>query len=115
MQIAPLHINQLRDRFFLEAAPFWWLSNASRQKELLGKFRDDDPSVDGEEKLLYSWMQLEELLATIPYGHARVILKKNVSDNVANSPTLYVKWGENSRLSGTSTATLQSKSTETMF
>ncbi|MEM6397781.1 MAG: hypothetical protein AAF741_15640 [Bacteroidota bacterium] len=93
--IASLTPEQLRQRFFLEESPYWWLQNATRKNELIGKFRDDDPEVrSSEEKLLYSWMQLEELLQTIPFGYGRVVLKKNPTDNIANSPQLYVSWGQ---------------------
>lgn len=93
MQLASLSVEQLHNRFMLEEAPYWWLYNATR-KELIGKFQDNDEDVvSDEERLLYAWMQLEELLNTIPYGRAKIILKKNKTDNVQNSPTLYVQWG----------------------
>ncbi|MEM9929929.1 MAG: hypothetical protein AAF840_08935 [Bacteroidota bacterium] len=94
MQLASLSVEQLHNRFMLEKSPYWWLYNATR-KEKIGNFIDDDASVvSDEERLLYSWMQLEELLNTIAYGRAKVVLKKNKSDNVQNSTTLYVQWGK---------------------
>ncbi|MFT6001231.1 MAG: hypothetical protein ACI81P_003700 [Neolewinella sp.] len=91
--LASLSVEQLHNRFMLEKAPYWWLYNATR-KEKIGNFIDDDESViSEEERLLYAWLQLEELLNTIEYGRAKVILKKNKSDNVQNSTTLYVQWG----------------------
>lgn len=93
MQIASISPEQLEARFMLEEAPYWWLQSSARGKETLGKFREEDHYASDEEKLLDSWMQLEELLGTIPYGRAKVILKKNKSDNLQNSITLTVQWG----------------------
>lgn len=93
MQIASLSPEQLEARFMLEEAPHWWLQSVTRGKKTLGKFREADHYASDEERLLDAWMQLEELLQTIPYGRADVILKKNKSDNVQNSVTLTVQWG----------------------
>lgn len=93
MNVATLNIEQLKNRFFLENAPHWWLYNI-RGKELLGKFRDDDSTVSDEEKTLYSWLQLEQLLQDFRYGTGKIVLKKNPSDNIHNSPQLHVAWGQ---------------------
>lgn len=94
MQIASLTVPQLEQRFFLEEAPYWWAYNGTRSKELLGKFREGEGYASDEERILDAWMQLEELLSTIPYGRARIVLKTSPSANVANSPTLTVQWGQ---------------------
>jgi hypothetical protein len=94
MQVASLSIEGLEKRFFLEEAPHWWAYNATRSKDLLGKFREGESYASDEERLLDGWMQLEELLQTIPYGRARIILKKSASANVSQSPTLTVQWGK---------------------
>lgn len=94
MQVASLSIEGLEKRFFLEEAPHWWAYNATRSKDLLGKFREGESYASDEERLLDGWLQLEELLSTIPYGRARIILKKSASANVSQSPTLTVQWGK---------------------
>ncbi|MEM9529188.1 MAG: hypothetical protein AAGA31_21440, partial [Bacteroidota bacterium] len=88
-----LNLEQLRQRFFLEESPFWWAYDANRRNATVSKFRDNDPVLTDEEKLMYSWMQLEELIQMYQTGHFKVVLKKNSGDNVSKSPTYHVKWG----------------------
>lgn len=93
MNVASLNIEELHNRFMLEQCPYWDLFNA-RGKDRLGKFRDDDDSiVSDQERVLYAWLQLEELLNTIPYGRAKITLRKSSSANAAAAITLYVQWG----------------------
>lgn len=91
--LAPLSIEKLRNRFFQEGRPYWWAYNASKQAETVGSFRDDDPSLDKDGLIEYSWMQLEELFDA-DYGYIKVICKKNANDNKTSAPTYYVKWGD---------------------
>ncbi|MEO0733391.1 MAG: hypothetical protein AAFZ52_11190 [Bacteroidota bacterium] len=83
----------LRRRFFLEEAAHWWAYDMARRKTMVSKFRDNDPVLTDEEKLMYSWLQLEELMDEYQSGHFLVVLKKNASDNANKSPNVYVKWG----------------------
>lgn len=92
--MAPLTIEQLRNRFQLEAAPYWHLYDAKRSGTLITKYRDDDPSLTDEEKLEWSWEQLYEVLEMSPAGHAKVVLKTSPSANASKSSTYFVKWGQ---------------------
>lgn len=92
--LAPLTIDQFHRRFLQEGAPYWWAHDAHRKSEVVAKFRDDEPDLNDEDKLEYSWLQLEELFQTHPYGHLKVVAKTSPTSNKGNSPTLYVKWGD---------------------
>lgn len=93
--VAALNIDQLQLRFQLEESPYWWLYNGHRAKEVIGKFRPEAAGyASPEEKMLDSWMQLEELIKTIPHGYGRVVLKKNATDNISSSITHFVSWGK---------------------
>ncbi|MEM6772165.1 MAG: hypothetical protein AAF597_16445, partial [Bacteroidota bacterium] len=89
-----LTIEALRERFFLEKSPYWTVHNASRPSELISKYRhDENYAVTEQELVIFSWMQLEELFINLRSGYGKIVLRKNPSDNVKNSPTLYVRWG----------------------
>lgn len=94
MTLAPLTIEQFQRRFVLEACPFWFAYNAANKRELVGKFRNDDPDIMDEDLLEYSWMQFVELVETYPFGHIKVECRSSPQANATKSPTLYVKWGE---------------------
>ena len=96
--LAPLSIEQFHRRFLQEGAPYWWAFDAHRKREVVAKFRDDDPDMDdNEEKIEYAWMQLEELFQTHPYGHLMVVAKTSPTANKDKSATFYVKWGDSSQ------------------
>lgn len=96
--LAPLSIEQFHRRFLQEGAPHWWAYDAHRKREVVAKFRDDDPDMDdNEEKIEYAWMQLEELFQTHPYGHLMVVAKTSPTANKDKSATFYVKWGDSSQ------------------
>lgn len=78
----------------LSKAPYWWAYNAKNKKEMLDKFRNDDESLEGEELLHYSWMQIEEMIESYPYGHMMFVLKTSPTANIDQSPKIFVKWGE---------------------
>jgi len=92
MQLAPLTVEQLSNRFMLEKSPHWWAYRAG-SRDVVGKFREEEDYASDEEKLLDGWMQLEELINTHAHGKLKVVLKKNKSDNLDKSITLHVKWG----------------------
>lgn len=91
--VATLTPEQLRNRFFMEAAPHWHIYTGATGKTMLSKFRDDDNTITEEEKVTYSWMQLEELFRTIDHGYGRIVLRKNPSDNLHLSPQYFITWG----------------------
>jgi hypothetical protein len=89
-----LTVEQFMHRFFIEESPYWTMHNAHRSRELMTKFRPDtDGAITPEELLDYSWMQFQMFIEQSPGGLGKVTLKKNTSDNTANSPTYYVQWG----------------------
>lgn len=83
-----------RNKFMLSNAPYWWAYNARNKKEMVDKFRNDDEQLSGEALLHYSWMQIEEMIESYPFGHIMFVLKTSPSANVDQSPKVYVKWGE---------------------
>ena len=85
---------RFRDKFMLSKAPYWWAYNARNKKEMLDKFRNDDESLEGDDLLNYSWLQIEEMIDSYPYGHVQFVLKTSPSANIDQSPKMYVKWGE---------------------
>lgn len=91
--VAPLTLEGLKHRFYQEECPYWWAYTATRSSEMIGKFRDDEAYADPDDMLDWSWMQLEELINSMPYGHLKIIIKKSASATKGQSPTLYVKWG----------------------
>lgn len=96
--LAPLTIDQFHRRFLKEQAPYWWAFDAHRKKEVVAKFKDDDPDLqDDEEKVEYAWLQLEELFETHPYGHLMIVAKTSATANRDKSATFYVKWGDASQ------------------
>lgn len=96
--LAPLSIDQFHRRFLQEASPHWWAYDAHRKREVVAKFRDDDPDMDdSDEKIEYSWLQLEELFQTHPYGHLMIVAKTSPTANKEKSATFYVKWGDSSQ------------------
>lgn len=91
--IASLDIAALKDRFYLEQCPFWFMYELNAKRTQISRFRDDYPDADPEDKLDYAWMQLEELFSAIPYGRAEVTLKKTESSARDKSPVYKVEWG----------------------
>lgn len=90
---ASLTVQQLKDRFFLEQAPYWWAYDARKRNECRSKFRSEE-DIPKEELLEWSWLQLEELISVHPSGHFRIVLKKSPNENTQNAPTYYVRWGQ---------------------
>ncbi|MEM1215257.1 MAG: hypothetical protein AAGJ82_06210 [Bacteroidota bacterium] len=91
--LAPLTIQQLQNRFYLEKCPFWFAYEANAKRRMVGRFRDDEEGISEEERLDYGWMQLEELLQSFPYGKVHIVLKKTESSRADNSPNYIVEWG----------------------
>lgn len=91
--LAPLTITELQNRFYLEKCAYWFAYEANAKRKMVGRFRDDDPDIQDEDKLDYAWMQLEELLNSFPYGKVEVVLKSAASSAVEKSPSYTVEWG----------------------
>ena len=91
--LPPLSVHQFEKRFFQEACPFWTAHDAANKREMVGKFRNDDSDLVGDDLLRYSWMQFEELVETYPSGHIRINCKSAPTSTAQNAPTLYVRWG----------------------
>lgn len=91
--LAPLTIAQLEHRFNAERCPVWFAYEANGKKRLVGRFRDDEPDYDEDERIDYAWAQLEELISSFPYGRLNIVMKKSESSPVDKSPNYKVEWG----------------------
>lgn len=91
--LAPLNIEQFRDRFYQAGCPVWFAYDARQKTNLVERFRDDEPNFNDEEKLNYSWMQFEDLVNSFEYGKLVVTCKSTANANKDKSPTFTVAWG----------------------
>lgn len=89
--LAPLTVESLQETFFREECPHWWAYSAKNTKQKVGQFRKDEQE---DELMQDSWMQLEYLINSYPYGHLLIKCKKNPTDNEQSTHHWYVKWGE---------------------
>ena len=92
--LPPLSISSFKHRFYLEGCPYWWAYDARNSKNMVAKFRNDDTSLNEEDLLEYSWMQLEEMFNEYGYGHVKIVAKKSPTSNAERSPTMFVQWGQ---------------------
>jgi len=90
-----LTIGQLEENFKREGAPYWEAFRGDRQSERLGKFRPDSSMArTPEEVMVFSWMQLEDLLTRYPRGSAKIVARVNKTDNRTSAITSHVRWGD---------------------
>lgn len=89
--LAPLTVESLQETFLREDCPHWWAYSAKNTKQKVGQFRKDEQE---DEIMEDSWMQLEYLINSYPYGHLLIKCKKNPTDNEQSTHHWYVKWGE---------------------
>lgn len=96
MFLAPLSVDQFRNRFFLENAPYWFAYEAKANGGLIGRFQNDELTngAEKEDILEYAWMKFEEFVGD--YAFAKIKIECRTSPNAKRDSSIKhtVQWGE---------------------